>query len=132
MTGQLSAGAYSFLLRNSRTAILANAMGHMRRNDSEDFCRRAVRTGHASAALSRVVRAMGPAGRAARVGKATRAAGGMQVNRDGRERDRRPCLRAPPHSPADAGLFVGRRSATAAVHAPGLRWHTGEIGRAHV
>ena len=48
---------------------------------------------------------------------------------DGRERGRRPCLRAPPHSPADAGLFVGRRSATAAVHAPGLRWHTGGRGR---
>lgn len=43
---------------------------------------------------------------------------------DGRERGRRPCLRAPPHSPAGAGLFVGRSSATAAVHAPGLRWHT--------
>ena len=42
---------------------------------------------------------------------------------DGRERGRRPCLRAPPHSPAGAGLFVGRRSATAAVHGPGLRWH---------
>ena len=40
-----------------------------------------MRTGHASAASSRAVRAMGPAGRAARVGKATRAAGGMQVNR---------------------------------------------------
>ena len=48
---------------------------------------------------------------------------------DGRERGRRPCLRAPPHSPADAGLFVGRRSATAAVRAPGLRWHTGGRGR---
>ena len=48
---------------------------------------------------------------------------------DGRERGRRPCLRAPPHSPAGAGLFVGRRSATAAVHAPGLRWHTGGRGR---
>ena len=48
---------------------------------SNFVCRRAVRTGHASAASSRVVRAMGPAGRAARVGKATRAAGGMQVNR---------------------------------------------------
>ena len=48
---------------------------------------------------------------------------------DGRERGRRPCLRAPPHSPASAGLFVGRRSATAAVHAPGLRWHTGGRGR---
>ena len=38
---------------------------------------------------------------------------------DGRERGRRPCLRAPPHSPAYAGLFVGRRSATAAAHAHG-------------
>ena len=44
-------------------------------------CRRAVRTRHASAESSRVVRAMGPTGRAARVGKATWAAGGMQVNR---------------------------------------------------
>ena len=31
--------------------------------------------------------------------------------------------------PRFAGLFVGRRSATAAVHAPGLRWHTGGRGR---
>ena len=44
---------------------------------------------------------------------------------DGRERGRRPCLRASASQPRFAGLFVGRRSATAAVHAPGLRWHAG-------
>ena len=48
---------------------------------------------------------------------------------DGRERGRRPCLRASAPQPRFAGLFRGRRSATAAVHAPGLRWHTGGRGR---
>ena len=88
-----------------------------------------MRTGHASAALSRVVRAMGrgAVGRGSGLPCGQRAA--CKSTGDGRERGRRPCLRAPSHSPADAGLFVGRRSATAAVHAPGLRWHTGGRGR---
>lgn len=48
---------------------------------------------------------------------------------DGREHGRRPCLRASASQPRFAGLFVGRRSATAAVHAPGLRWLAGGRGR---
>ena len=46
---------------------------------------------------------------------------------DGRGRGRRPCLRASASQPRFAGLFVGRRSATVAFHAPGLRWHTGAV-----
>ena len=88
-----------------------------------------MRTGHASAVHRGLGRAIGrgavwrgsglPCGQRAAC-ESTGTAGSVAVVR---------VFALPPHSPADAGLFVGRRSATAAVHAPGLRWHTGGRGR---
>ena len=63
----------------------------------------------------------------ARVGPAMRAAGGMRVNRGRPGAWPSSVSSRSASQPRFAGLFVGRRSATAAVHAPGLRWHA----RAH-
>lgn len=65
----------------------------------------------------------------ARVGPAMRAAGGMRVNRGRPGAWPSSVSSRSASQPRFAGLFVGRRSATAAVHAPGLRWHTGGRGR---
>ena len=65
----------------------------------------------------------------ARVGPAMRAAGGMRVDRGRPGAWPSSVSSRSASQPRFAGLFVGRRSATAAVHAPGLRWHTGGRGR---
>ena len=95
----------------------------------EYICRRAVRTRHASAGNCGSDASWQQAGRVARVGKAAGAAGGMHVSRVGLQSGHAPCLRAPPHSPADAGLFVGRRSATAHAPPSGLALAQGWQGR---
>ena len=88
-----------------------------------------MRTRHASAGNCGPDASWQQAGRVARVGKAAGAAGGMQVSRVGLQSGHVPCLRAPPHSPAVAGLFVGRRSATAHAPPSGLALAQGWQGR---
>ena len=90
------------------------------------FCRRAVRTGHASAAHRGLGRAIGRGAvwRGSGLPCGQRAA--CESTGDGRERGRRPCLRAPPHSPASRVCSSGGAQprppstlpACAGTHAP--------------